>query len=47
MKAKIDFRLKQKKNENRADSSKRKTLKNNPPTFGFPQINKEKNRERH
>lgn len=35
MKAKIDFRLKQKKNENRADSSKRKTLKNNPQPLVF------------
>lgn len=33
-------------NERRANSSKRKTMKINPPTFGFPQINKEKNRER-
>lgn len=46
MKAKADFRLKQKKNENRANRSKRKTVKNNLPTFGFPQIDKEKKRER-
>lgn len=41
------FQTETKKNENRANSSKRKTMKNNPPTFGFPQINKEKKRERH